>query len=476
EKLLLYDFSNEIKDKRTKEIIRKEYRAITYPIFLQKGNVVRLLKDFKQYYQKYHDSDITTRERIYRILWKRYKDTLGSEFDPGLHKKERSLPLTIVKASDIEFLFLKLFANIMIYRDKRIEKKERWLWRDKWLFIQKKRKIEAYLNDMPDKAKGINDLIIKRMNSLSDQIERIRRLGALAIIFNVDKIKTELDQNINEIMLIALIMFVACSISFLFVLNFMMQNIKKLEGWAMAVSSGDLDTRIIIAANDEIGRLGDVFNNMLDELKVKFHLEKFVSQSTKSMIGKSKDLIDPGRTDRKSLAFLFSDVRGFTSFSEKNDPETVIEVLNFYLDLQAKIIVSNNGDIDDYTGDEIMAHFSGDKRQDLAVETAIEIMKAIKKANTDRMKKDLPIFEVGIGVHGGDVVVGNIGSSFRMDFACVGDAVNLSARLCSVAGPGEILISKELYSKIKKKIKVEKIPPISVKGKLKEIHVVKIIV
>ena len=88
-----------------------------------------------------------------------------------------------------------------------------------------------------------------------------------------------------------------------------------------------------------------------------------------------------------------------------------------------------------------------------------------------------PYFEVGIGLHGGDVVEGNIGSRFRMDFSCIGDVVNLSSRLCSNAKPGEILVSQELYSQVqsKHKYKTVKIPPISVKGKAKKINVVKIL-
>ncbi len=242
------------------------------------------------------------------------------------------------------------------------------------------------------------------------------------------------------------------------------------------MSQGDLDTKIEIASNDEIGRLGDIFNSMLDEVVQKYHLEKFVSSSTRSMIRKKHleaGAPSPGSTGRENFAFIFSDVRGFTSFSERNDPATVIEVLNFYLNLQAGIVKSRRGDIDDYTGDQIMAHFGGEKRADTAIETAVAIMKAIKEENVLRTRQGLPIFEVGIGVHGGDVIVGNIGSEFWMDFACIGDAVNLTARLCAAAGAGEIIVSKELFSRAKKKHRHEAMQPLLVKGKTKEIGVVR---
>ena len=161
---------------------------------------------------------------------------------------------------------------------------------------------------------------------------------------------------------------------------------------------------------------------------------------------------------------------------KKNNAETVVKVLNFYLNLQSKVVKSERGDIDDYVGDEIMAHFTGEKRAERAIRAAIKMMRMVKKANEKRMEKGLPVFEVGIGVHGGDEVTGNIGSDFRMDFACIGDAVNLSSRLCSSAKAGEILISKELFEQTKEKYKVEEELQIEVKGKEEKITIVKIVV
>jgi adenylate cyclase len=278
-------------------------------------------------------------------------------------------------------------------------------------------------------------------------------------------------------LIIAAVMILFGLIAYRFVLNFMIRNLKKLERWALSVSAGNLDSKIVIKTNDEIGRLSDIFNKMIDEITIKYHLEKFVSSSAKSMIGKKSDTSDElelGGTDRKNMVFLFSDVRGFTSFSEKNQPEVVIEVLNFYLELQASVIMSKKGDIDAYVGDEIMAVFKGTNKIERAVETAIEIVKAIKKANLERLKEGHPIFEVGIGINAGDVVVGNIGSQMRMNYTCIGDTVNLAARLCSNAGPEEILVTKETIEKSKKKFPVLNVDPISVKGKEKKISIVKI--
>jgi len=465
--------------KEAEKIKKKKYRAIMFPIFLHKGNVIQLLKDYREYYKKYHQAEPREREKIYSLMWENYKEILGKEFDPRKHVKTNKISKKVIKAGDIDFLFLKLFGDIMVLRDRRVDQKERWMFRDKWLVQQKKLKMDAYVHDMPQKAKEINDYIITTMESIAGHIENIKRLGTLAVIFNTDMIRAELDHTIYRMLIIAAVMIVLGLFIYRLVLGLMIKNLKKLESWALSVSAGNLDSKIVINTNDEVGRLGDIFNKMIDEITIKYHLEKFVSSSAKSMIGKKSDTSDVvglGGTERRNMVFLFSDIRGFTSFSEKNSPETVMEILNFYLNLQSEIIISRKGDIDTYVGDEIMAVFRGANKVERAVESAIEIVKSIKKANLDRLKEGHSIFEVGIGINSGDVVIGNIGSSMRMNHTAIGDAVNLAARLCSHAAAEEILISKDTINKSKKKFESVEVEPLSVKGKEKLISVERIVI
>lgn len=465
--------------KKKDDIEKKRYRAIVYPIFLQKGNVIQLLKDYKEYYKKFHEAEPKERDKIYSYMWETYKDILGKEFDPKRQPKDKSISKRVIKAGDIDFVFLKLFGNIMILRDRRVDQSQRWMFRDKWLVQQKTLKTKAYVQDMPQKAKEINDNILDTMDAVAGHIENIKKLGSLAIIFNTDLIRTELDQTIYRMLIIAAVMIMLGLFLYRFVLNFMIKNLKKLEQWALSVSAGNLDSKIKIKTKDEIGRLSDIFNKMIDEITIKYHLEKFVSSSARSMIGKSSDAsssVGLGSTERKNMVLLFSDIRGFTSFSEKNSPETVMEILNFYLNLQSEIILSKKGDIDAYVGDEIMALFQGPNKVERAIESAIEIVKSIKKANMDRLKEGHAIFEVGIGINSGDVVIGNIGSSTRMNHTAIGDTVNLAARLCSHAAPEEILITKDTLEKSKKKFTSETVDPINVKGKEKPIIIEKIVI
>ncbi len=469
----------EKEEKASFQYLKKEpYLAVTYPIFIHSGETVNILNDFKTYYPNYDNLTQTKKRKVYYYLWEKYKDSLKEDFDPKKNQIPEGQKDKIIKAWDIDFLFVNLFFNIMKAKKERIKNTDYWLFQDKWLFIEKEKKIIANKNNNSTKVKAIDDLIKKRINYLNSQVDEIRRLGALAILFDVKKIRTDTNRNIETVVIVTFIIFILSIIIFLFVINYMIKNLKKFEKWALSVADGNIDNKIKIETNDEIGRLSDIFNNMLDELKIKFHLEKFVSKSTKKMIDKKidkKSTVDLGRTGKKSLAFIFSDVRGFTSFSEKNNPEIVIEVLNLYFDLQARIIKSNKGDIDDYVGDQIMAHFGGEKRADTAIKVAIEISREVEILNSKRKKEGLPYFEIGIGIHGGDVIVGNIGTGFRMDFTCLGDAVNLTSRLCSSAGPGEIIASQELFSQTTGKYKFRKLSSISVKGKAKKIKVIKII-
>ena len=478
EKLLSYDYTTEIKDTKRKITNISRFRAVTYPVFLHTGIVISVLDDFNRLYKEYHGAGKSRKNQIYLYLWKKYKDVLGDEFDPAKNKSEKGIPEKAVKANDVDFAFLSLLNYCMTFRKKKIPSDEVAMWGYKWLFEKKESKLKAYLEDSSSKAKEIDDFIIARITTLSERVEASRKLGVLAVVFNIDIIKKSSARNIAQIIQIALIILVLSSIAVLIVLNYNVKNLKKLERWAIDVSKGNLDEKIYIATNDEIGRLGDITNYMIDEIKTKYHLEKFVSKSTRSMIASRKSdsgEVDLGVTGRRNFAFIFSDVRGFTSFSEKEDPATVIEVLNYYLELQSKIVKGNKGDIDDYVGDQIMAHFSGEKRAERAIDTAVKIIKELTRVNAERKKNGLPVFEVGIGVHGGDVVVGNVGSKFRMDFTSVGDTVNLTSRLCSAAGAGEILVSYDLYENSKKKFKKTDCSPIEVKGKEKKVRIVKIV-
>ncbi len=256
----------------------------------------------------------------------------------------------------------------------------------------------------------------------------------------------------------------------------MVKPIMDLTRGVNRVSGGDLDVDIEVVTHDEIGILTDEFNNMINHLREKLQMQKFVSQSTVDMVRQKarSGNIDLGGS-KEHFAFLFSDIRGFTAMSERLEPEEVVSILNEYLDLQAQIIKKHGGDIDKFVGDEVMAIFSGKKKADDALAAAVDIINSIEELNKQRMNEGLRTVEVGIGLNSGEVVHGRMGSRDRMDHTSIGDAVNLSARLCTQADAGTIIASKSIMEEATKKRFIgKKLDPIRVKGKEKPIPIFQI--
>ena len=209
-------------------------------------------------------------------------------------------------------------------------------------------------------------------------------------------------------------------------------------------------------------------NAILKGLQERLHLTKFVSDEALTAVEKAdlKGLALGG--ERKDATVLFSDIRGFTSMSEKMEPEEVVNLLNIYFDKQTEIVQYFGGDIDKFVGDELMAMFKGDKMANQAVDCAIKIQREVQKLNLELGKN----IEIGIGINTGAMVMGAMGSKDRMDFTVIGDNVNLGSRLCGAAKAGEIIFSENTEKiLITDDYNLKKLDPIQVKGKEKPIQI-----
>lgn len=151
----------------------------------------------------------------------------------------------------------------------------------------------------------------------------------------------------------------------------------------------------------------------------------------------------------RDIAVLFVDIRGFTSMSEGLEPAAVVEVLNHYLGRVTEAIFQNEGTLDKFIGDAVMAVYNAPLDvKDYpyrAVQTGLDIVKAVREMN-ESLKDKLGVeLKCGVGIHCGKAVVGNIGCSYRMDYTAIGDVVNVAERLESVAKGGQVLVSDRLY-------------------------------
>lgn len=226
------------------------------------------------------------------------------------------------------------------------------------------------------------------------------------------------------------------------------------------VAEGDFNHRVSGLRNDEIGRLGERVNSMVEGLHERFKLSKFVSAST------IRSLKDDRPARKTRLTILFSDIRGFTSYSERRSPEKVVLFLNRLLSIETEIVHRFGGDVDKYVGDEVVAVFSGGRAEAAACEAAIEIQREV------RSRSDfLDGLEVGIGITSGDVILGMIGSEKRADYTVIGDDVNTASRLCGAAKKGEILVSETVYSRQIPKPEVKGPYRLKVKGKTEPLRV-----
>ncbi len=184
--------------------------------------------------------------------------------------------------------------------------------------------------------------------------------------------------------------------------------------------------------------------------------------------------------ERKVITVIFSDVRGFTSFSEGHQPEEVVAMLNEILNSQVEILFKHNGTLDKFVGDEMMAFFGapGEIHKNdhalVAVRTAVEIQAKMKELQAAWMNTKKESLSIGVGINSGDMVVGNMGSLERMDYTVIGDNVNLAARLCGAASKNEILISESTYEQVKENVVVDTLEPITVKGKAKPVNIYRV--
>ncbi|RLE39181.1 hypothetical protein DRJ17_01505 [Candidatus Woesearchaeota archaeon] len=183
---------------------------------------------------------------------------------------------------------------------------------------------------------------------------------------------------------------------------------------------------------------------------------------------------------RLNMTVSFADIRGFTAMSEKlKDPEKLVKVINEYLTAMTEVVMAHDGTLDKFVGDEVMSLFGAPvhypQHAKIAIETAIDMQKAMKRLQTKWKKEGKIPCKIGIGINTGEMVAGNIGCEKMSDYTVLGDNVNLGARLCSAAKGDQILVSEYTYKEAKRYFKFKKLEPIMVKGKSKPINVYEVI-
>lgn len=238
---------------------------------------------------------------------------------------------------------------------------------------------------------------------------------------------------------------------------------KLLEGTA-AIAAENYTHLIPVTSDDELGTLAVGLNASLGKLRERFEMLKFLPSHTARMIQTALDSgadVDLHNAQRIRVAVLETDIRGFTKLSSSMTPEEVISMLNSYIRAQAEIISQHGGSIDKYMGDAVLAVFEGEGLEERSLLEAAEIQMRIAAMNRDPASPFPFVVNVGAGLSVGEVVMGNMGSEQRMEHTVIGSIVNLAARLCSAAKAGEVVVTAELFSAIKR--------PLGIQGQLDEV-------
>lgn len=209
-----------------------------------------------------------------------------------------------------------------------------------------------------------------------------------------------------------------------------------LRGEAGAIAAGDLDQAIANTGRvDEIGQLASSFASMRDAVRrtildlkhTNVSIERFVPQAFLSIVGKpSVADVELGDNRRRTMSILFSDIRGFTTLSERMTPDETFAFINTYLERMGPVIRDHHGFIDKYIGDAIMALFTN---ADDALRAGLAMLAALDGFNAERRAAGLEPIEIGIGINTGSLMLGTIGEKHRMDGTVISDAVNLAARI-----------------------------------------------
>jgi len=170
--------------------------------------------------------------------------------------------------------------------------------------------------------------------------------------------------------------------------------------------------------------------------------------------------------EKREVTVVFADIRNFTALSESLPPEQVMALLNDVLGRLGDAVLAWGGTLDKFLGDGLMAVFGAPITRDddaaRAVQAALQMLDAVRTRNAEVSG---PALDVGIGVNSGIVVAGSLGSARHTEYTCIGDVVNVAARLCALAGPGEILVGQGTAEKLGSVERFEALPPVKLKGK-----------
>ncbi len=277
---------------------------------------------------------------------------------------------------------------------------------------------------------------------------------------------------------------ISLAIFFIFLFSMTLTSpIEKLAELIKLVSKGNFEVkaRAKVKSHDEVGDLATAFDQMTEGLKERDKVKSLFSKFHGSSVAEdliNKDIGVGGQN--KSVVVFFSDIRGFTKFSEKRNPEEVVAMLNEYFAVMVGIINRNGGVVDKFIGDAIMAIWGAPKgtEQDAihAVKACLEMRQALSELNEKRLARGEEAIMIGMGLHAGQAISGTIGSDERMEYTVIGNTVNTASRIeaSTKAFGTDLLITDEVILRLENKFIMDYAGAAEVKGRSEALKMYKV--
>jgi adenylate cyclase len=218
-----------------------------------------------------------------------------------------------------------------------------------------------------------------------------------------------------------------------------------------------------------------LFDDVRREERLRTSLQRYLSPNiVEDMVQKDSSSFSLGGAKRK-VTILFCDIRGFTTLTEKEPVETIVGLLNEYFSAMSEVIFANNGTLDKFIGDAIMAIYGAPiEVADGAykcVKTAVEMRAKLALLNEKWKKEKKPQIQVGFGINTGEAIVGNIGSERRMEYTAIGDMVNTASRVEGETEGDQIFITEDTFKELGSRVLVKKLSAAALKGKSSKVQI-----
>jgi class 3 adenylate cyclase len=247
--------------------------------------------------------------------------------------------------------------------------------------------------------------------------------------------------------------------------------LRELGDQARRIREGDLDVTIVPRSRDEIGTLARTMADMVQGLRdrdfIRDVLGRYVSPELAEQCVRDRNALRLGG-ELRTVSILMSDLRGFSGLSERLGPQNMIELLNRYLGRMTPVILEHRGTINEFIGDAILvlfgAPFERPDDAERAVRCAVAMQRAMTAFNAESRAQGLPELVMGIAVHSGPVVAGNIGGKDRMKYGVVGPAVNLAGRIESLTVGPQVLLSEATLAGVRHLVQIGPPSQVAVKG------------